>query len=615
MVKSFSFFRSTLIHVLLFVLPFTLFSCTSELNENPLPEADGYLDLSFSVLDTKADMDSDGAGNFSEGDRIGLYLDGDNGLSYRELTYTGGEWLPRLRRSEFGSGSISLSAHFPAAGEVVDPENHSLDIALDQSGDALSMEDLLFSQSEVESGEYRADMTFRHALHRIRISFSGTESEPEVKVRSIVEGKMNLLTGKAEATGTGFRWIVPGKDNAGNLLALVIPQSAIPYRDGEGLLNITVDGKIVTYNAPEKTEEGADLVFFESGKQTSVNLSVRPGNPELAGKSLWVYGLDVPDFPGKENLTTYRLGKKYGLPEGQWLRYDNPYYEEQYLTWADGCGWIDCNKSHGNSEDDSNMCWAATAADVVTWWMYMNKEYLAAYDRDYGSKVATGSGEIERPSYEFRPLYPDGVGNWDGSLPEPGNITVNRSEVFQFFKHNFPNYGNDDAKGVNWFFTGAYLGGSINGFEGFFPEVFSRNDVLTARTANRPDKAQFNAFVTDALLNKRAIGINALDVAGPGTGVHAMAAWGVEYDDAGDIAYIYYCDNNFADQDPNGAVIVRKQIVHATDAYGKECTYLQQLKPEDPDMKVGKFLITSVFSADLRRDIWKKKYPDVVVEK
>ena len=94
-----------------------------------------------------------------------------------------------------------------------------------------------------------------------------------------------------------------------------------------------------------------------------------------------------------------------------------------------------------------------------------------------------------------------------------------------------------------------------------------------------------------------------------------MTAWGVEYDEAGDIAYIYYCDNNSADQDPNGAVIIRQQIVYAVDIYGKECTYLQQLKPEDSDTRVGKFLITSVFSADLGRDIWKKKYPNVVVEK
>ena len=488
-------------------------------------------------------------------------------------------------------------------------------MALDQTGDGFYNSDLLFSKTVVESGVYKADMNFGHALHRIRIFLSGSMTSPEVKVRSLTQGYFNLLTGEAEVRGTDFRWITPSKDGEGNFTAVIIPQSAIPYRDDDGLLQIVAEGKTTYFKAPEKTEENNDLTFFESGKQISINLTLRPGNPELAGKTLWVYGLNVPDFPGKENLPTYKLGNKYGLPKGQWLRYDNRYYEEQYLTWAEGCGWYDCNKSHGNYEDDSQMCWAASASNVVSWWMCMNKEYLAAYDVDYGSSVTTGSGTFERPSYAFKPLYPDGVGNWDGSLPEPDYVTVNRSEVFQFFKDHFPNFGNDDPKGVEWFFTGAYLGSDINGFKGFLPEVFTKNNALTARSSHKPNREQFNTFVTDALLNKRAIGLNVFDVAGPKTGNHAMTAWGVEYDEAGDIAYIYYCDNNFAEQDPNGAVIIRQQIVYAVDDYGNECTYLQQLKPEDPDTRVGKFLITSVFSADLGRDIWKSKYPNVVVEK
>ena len=523
--------------------------------------------------------------------------------------------MPRLKRSDFGEGPISLSAHYPAAGEQQNPETYQLNMALDQTGDGFYNSDLLFSKTVVGSGVYKADMNFRHALHRIRVFLSGSVTSPEIKVRSLTQGNFNLLTGEVEVSGTDFKWITPFKDAEGNFSAVIIPQSALPYRDNDGLLQIAAEGKTAYFNAPEKTEENNDLTFFESGKQISINLTLRPGNPELAGKTLWVYGLNVPDFPGKENLPVYRLGKKYGLPEGQWLRYDNRYYEEQYLTWAEGCGWYDCNKSHGNYEDDSQMCWAASASNVVSWWMCLNKEYLAAYDDDYGSSVTTGSGTFERPSYEFKPLYPNGVGSWNGSLPEPNNVTVNRSEVFQFFKDHFPNFGNDDPKGVEWFFTGAYLGGDINGFKGFFSEVFTRNNALTARSPHKPDREQFNAFVTDALLNKRAIGLNVFDVAGPGTGNHAMTAWGVEYDEAGDIAYIYYCDNNSADQDPNGAVLIRQQIVYAVDDYGKECTYLQQLKPEASDTRVGKFLITSVFSADLGRDIWKKKYPNVVVEK
>lgn len=138
-------------------------------------------------------------------------------------------------------------------------------------------------------------------------------------------------------SGTDFKWITPFKDAEGNFSAVIIPQSALPYRDNDGLLQIAAEGKTAFFNAPEKTEENNDLTFFKSGKQISINLTLKPGNPELAGKTLWVYGLNVPDFPGKENLPTYKLGQKYGLPQGQWIRYDNRYYEEQYLTWAEGC--------------------------------------------------------------------------------------------------------------------------------------------------------------------------------------------------------------------------------------------------------------------------------------
>lgn len=615
MVKCFSVFKGIYTSIFISILFLSFFSCSSEFQDNCQENDDGYLDIVFFKEETRADLASDGSGSFTEGDKVGLYIQGDKGLSYRELTYSGGQWMPRLKRSDFGEGPISLSAHYPATGEQQNPETYQLNMALDQTGDGFNSSDLLFSKTVIGLGVYKADMNFGHALHRIRVFLSGSVTSPEVKVRSLTQGNFNLLTGEVEVSGTDFKWITPFKDAEGNFSAVIIPQSALPYRDNDGLLQIVAEGKTAYFNAPEKTEENNDLTFFKSGKQISINLTLKPGNPELAGKSLWVYGLNVPDFPGKENLPTYKLGQKYGLPQGQWIRYDNRYYEEQYLTWAEGCGWYDCNKSHENYEDDSQMCWAASASNVVSWWMYLNKEYLAAYDKDYGSSVTTGSGTFKRPSYDFKPLYPNGVGDWDGSLPEPDYVTVNRSEVFQFFKDHFPNFGNDDPKGVEWFFTGAYLGGDINGFKGFLSEVFTRNNALTARSPHNPDRGQFNAFVTDALLNKRAIGLNVFDVAGPKTGNHAMTAWGVEYDEAGDIAYIYYCDNNFAEQDPNGAVLIRQQVVYAVDSYGKECTYLQQLKPEDPDTRVGKFLITSVFSADLGRDIWKKKYPYVVVEK
>lgn len=56
----------------------------------------------------------------------------------------------------------------------------------------------------------------------------------------------------------------------------------------------------------------------------------------------------------------------------------------------------------------------------------------------------------------------------------------------------------------------------------------------------------------------------------------------------------------------------RSQVVYIEEN-GYEYTYLKSLDNKDGN-PVGKFMITSLCSVDLRRDIWKKKYPAVVAE-
>ena len=81
-----------------------LMACRADRNDDLSTGADGYMRLTFSRLETRAEMASDGSGTFSDGDRIGLYIDNGSEVQYRELTYQGGEWMPRLKRSDFGAG-------------------------------------------------------------------------------------------------------------------------------------------------------------------------------------------------------------------------------------------------------------------------------------------------------------------------------------------------------------------------------------------------------------------------------------------------------------------------------------------------------------------------------
>ena len=93
------------------VWAFLFSSCSTE--DDITSSSDEYLSLTFTKTLSRADLSQEGAGSFSEGDCIGLYVACEGNVSYRELTLTDGEWYPRLKRSEFEKGRLTLSAHYP----------------------------------------------------------------------------------------------------------------------------------------------------------------------------------------------------------------------------------------------------------------------------------------------------------------------------------------------------------------------------------------------------------------------------------------------------------------------------------------------------------------------
>ncbi len=593
------------------VLPLFLSSCESGMEEYSWGKEDVYLQLDFVRSEMRANMAGDGSGTFSEGDVIGLYIDNGDEIQYRSLTYTAGQWQPRLKRSEFGTGRLKLSAHYPAISnpDEIDPESYAFQV--DQNQMENSASDLLFAQAWLEKDDYRTSLVFKHLMHRLQIDLVGDTEGVEVAVRSLRQGVVNLLTGTTALSSDQFEWITPRKNGDGNYEALVFPQSAEPYREEEGLLKITRESKESRFKAPELNSEGETFAAFESGKETSIHLSIKAGHEDLANRTLWVYGVDAPDFPGKENIPSYPPYVST-FPEGAWFRWDWTFREFQYLTWKEGCGWYDCNKSAEYNENDANLCWAAAASNLLIWWMVQNKDYIEAYDQDYGSTVKSTVDDrvFERPAADFKPLYAT-----DGS--------VNRAPVFEFFKKSFPNMGSWEVGAINRFITGYQSGNmaapTYKGFPGFFANVFKRSDQVTVEAKHSPDSEEFNDFMINALLNKQSIGFSAFDIAGSGTGNHALVIWGAEFDESGLISHIYYCDNNNADQDANGAAISRGKIVYLEDSSipelgTQECTYITQLDNEEGNPSKP-YKITSIYSVDMRMDLWEQKYPSVAETK
>lgn len=520
----------TLTAILLGIGTVTFSGCTSD------PTSDGtgseeYILLNFSKNDTRADISDDGSGSFSEGDVIGLYLDNGSRIEYRELRYESGQWQPRLRRPDFGEGRLTLSAHYPVVkGESdVAAGSYRFSVATDQSGDGFEASDLLVSQAVLEAGNNRADLVFRHAMHRLRIELTGKTDGAEVTVCSRVGGIVDLLTGEATPTDQEFQWITPARNADGSFEAVIYPQDAAPYRDGDGsLLKITAADKEYSFKAPDMQTDGNDLKAFEAGRQVTVRLSLKESaDSKWANRKVWVYGIKAPE-------------------ESAWVQLYPEFYHTYYLPCDPSYGWYDCNKvnptANPDGVPDGMMCWAAADASMLHWWFDQNRKYIEMYGDRY-----------KGPDYHF---------------PQPKR---QESDIFQCFIDSFVDEAGYTDAGVNWFIHGKIPSAPARdkpyNDAGYFKDVFPEG-VLLGKNIGGLSKERFNETIKDALENKKAIAISR----GTVRSGHILTVWGAEFDENGNVSYVYMADNNDRDQfEAWGVGCIRSQIVY--ERYPEGATY------------------------------------------
>lgn len=478
---------------------FLFSSCSVE--DDLTPSGDEYLSLTFAKALSRVDLSQEGAGSFTEGDCIGLYVAYEGNISYRELTLTGGEWYPRLKRSEFGKGRLTLSAHYPVLPESsrISPESSSFSVASVQSGAGKEASDLLFAQTVLEEGNYQSALIFNHALHRLKIQLQNASEDVEVFVRSKVDGNVNLLTGETSLHTEEYQWITPQRNTDGSLEAVIYPQEAFPYREGDGLLKIVTQGKESFFKAPEKLSDGTMLSNFEAGKQVTVRLALKEGDIQWANRKVWVYGITPPD-------------------EKEWKNFFPQSFTSYALQWKKEYGWFDCNKLNPSAQPggipDGMMCWAATASNLLHWWIAQNKRYIDLYGEKY-----------QGPDY----TYPSGK--------------KQESNIFQCFIDSFADEAGKGDEGVNWFIHGVIPPSqpmdTPQNPAGYFKDVFPEG-VRLGTNVGGLGKEVFNKTIKDALSNKKAIGLSV----GPIYKGHVVTMWGAEFDENGDVSYIYMADNN-----------------------------------------------------------------------
>ncbi len=185
----------------------------------------------------------------------------------------------------------------------------------------------------------------------------------------------------------------------------------------------------------------------------------------------------------------------WNFPSGVWFKFDSD-PETAYLNWQEGFRWYDCDKDNPDESNsrpgyhDSNMCWVAASACMLHWWMNINSDYIAAYDRKYEDVCP----KYPRPSSEFS--------------------GTEKSEIFNFFREASRNRGGD-AKGRHQLVHQPHSRiGSKRHFRRrclrrLFYGGFQGNDI--ADSFGGFSKETFNELIKDALENDRGLGFICLN--------------------------------------------------------------------------------------------------------
>ena len=504
-----------------FLFLLTLLSCnTEEISElNNDNNVHIHTQISSSKSHARLVMGLNGKGEFTDGDSFTLKFN-----QYQtNLTKISGKWNPNLTWNEIQGDKAIFSGFYPIIDDAFSRFTHQVETNQNVASN-FEKSDLLYADEvQINKGEF-VNLQFRHLLSCLTVElksnfFTSEElSNAVIKIRAYNKIFVNANGSLSDLYDYeyGVKNIpeITLKHREGSIFqAILCPQSVHTIDYGLWWLNIKVNGKeYFIKNPPTTFNDGTNFEGFQSGKNVKLNytLNEKTADPEFAHKTIWVYGLK--DMPSPKS-TEWKVYARYKDVEFKHLPWDNKY------------GWYDANKDdliNPNNGFDQNLCWAASASNMLHWWIDRNRDNIDKY---------CFLNNIQKESIPQR------------------FFDRNHSEIFDIYKRNFQNHGGWPDEGIKWFLWGEYStrgnGATLLGKDGgYFKKVFNNHSKLVnARGIGTME--HLNDALKKALMNKQAIGVN-IEFQGMPNG-HALTIWGASFDEFGMVNEIYYSENNDGD--------------------------------------------------------------------
>lgn len=268
-------------------------------------------------------------------------------------------------------------------------------------------------------------------------------------------------------------------------------------------------------------------------KNTTLYLAWGDGSEKsFASSKQWIYGIDIKD--------------------ADWVPVSP--YDPGIVLWEAGkSNWYDIYQHY------NELCWAASSSNMFLWWYNINKTYVDRYMQENG---------YNGPAFTY-----DGQGF---------------SPIYQYYKDNWEDIGNNPVIALHWFLQGS----SLRPGGGFFADVYTNKSYT--RTYVDMQKGHFNQILTDVIKNQKAALLQITT-----TGTHVVTFWGAEYDEYGFIKKVFITDSATKNTQINGKW---------GDLTTADIEYREDGKPYIIYNGYPASVVEKIYIFSLGIDIWKEYY-------
>ena len=221
-------------------------------------------------------------------------------------------------------------------------------------------------------------------------------------------------------------------------------------------------------------------------------------------------------------------------------------------------GFYDINKTNKASSGQGSMCYLATAANMIHWWMDQNAEHIEKYKEGLKSgRYAQEEGLVPLTEDVLNKMVLPPELKLQYSIDEQEYWMQSIPSSYLAMQILYKEYAGLRSGGwmdsVSAFFFNGYPGKSRvtatpnpEHFEpdkdgGFFHSIFGKTPLAVRHYQKSYEfySEHFKKWLSEG----KAIGI-AYDPRGNGGGSHAVTLWGAEYDDAGNLRRVYLTDSD-----------------------------------------------------------------------